>query len=51
MVCELLARYAADERVLDARMMVAALARSSSFGRTGSGRDWSREESSEDRGR
>jgi plasmid stability protein len=50
-VREMLASYAADERVLDGRMRVAALARSSTSGRGGSGRSWTREELYEDRAR
>jgi plasmid stability protein len=50
-VREMLANYAADERVLDGRRRVAALARSSSAGRASTGRSWTRDDLYEDRGR
>ena len=50
-VREMLANYAADERVLDCRRRVAALARSSSAGRASTGRSWTRDDLYEDRGR
>lgn len=50
-VREMLASYADDDRVLDGRRRVAALARSSSAGRASSGRSWTREDLHEDRGR
>ena len=50
-VREMLANYAADERVLDGRRRVAALARSSIAGRASTGRSWTRDELYEDRGR
>jgi len=51
LVREMLANYAADERVLDGRRRVAALARSSSAGRASTGRSWTRDDLYEDRGR
>jgi len=50
-VREMLANYAADERVLDGRRRVAELARSVSAGRASTGRNWTRDELYEDRGR
>ncbi len=50
-VREMLATYAADERVLRGRRRVAELARTSTAGRSGTGRRWTREELYEDRGR
>ena len=49
-VREMLATYADDGRVLEARQRVAALARSSSAGCANTGRSWTRDESYEDRG-
>jgi len=48
---EMLANDADDERVLDGRRRVAALARSSIAGRASTGRSWTRDELYEDRGR
>jgi hypothetical protein len=50
-VREMLASYADDDRVLEGRQRVAALARSSNAGRASSGRSWTREGLHEDRGR
>jgi plasmid stability protein len=50
-VREMLATYAADERVLHGRRRVAELARASTAGRSGAGRRWTRDELYEDRGR
>jgi len=50
-VREMLATYAADERVLQGRRRVAELARSSTAGRAGAGRRWTRDELYGDRGR
>jgi plasmid stability protein len=50
-VREMLATYAADERVLRGRRRVAELARASTAGRSGAGRRWTRDELYEDRGR
>lgn len=50
-VREMLANYAADERVLAGRRRVAALARSSSAGSASTGRRWTRDDLYEDRGR
>lgn len=48
-VREMLANYAADERVLSGRRRVAALARSSTAGGASTGRSWTRAELYEDR--
>jgi len=50
-VREMLAAYAADERVLQGRRRLAELARASTAGRSGSGRRWTRDELYGDRGR
>jgi len=50
-VREMLATYASDERVIDGRRKVAALARSSTAGHASSGRSWTRDDLYTDRGR
>ena len=50
-VREMLAGYAGDDRVLDGRRRVAALARASRAGRASTGRGWTRADLHEDRGR
>ena len=50
-VREMLASYAADERVLHGRRRVAELARSSIAGRSSTGRGWTRDELYGDRKR